>query len=156
MATTSGLFKPGPLHPIVKELKALFDNPKVVEAYNDAIRNVKDFPNDPPLKPSGNIWRNRDSDDFCHYFNNWYDFLATPTKAGLGFIEPFTQFYYDNEKAFNFLNTFEIDGKKVIFDWTVKFIKARGDFMDTPSPEVTDAIQEWIEDPATNRTSYFN
>ncbi len=149
------LFKPGPLRPIVKELKALFENQKVTEAYNDAIKGVKDFPSDPPLKPSVNIWRGRSDDDFCYYFNNWFDFLATPTKAGLGFIEPFTQFYYDNDKAFYFLNNFEIDGKKVIFDWTVKFIKARGEFMDTPSQEALDAINEWVKDPATHIDDYI-
>ncbi|MCK5145600.1 phosphatidylserine decarboxylase [bacterium] len=155
MSTNFDLFKRGPLHPIVKELKVLFENDKVLKAYNEAIKNVKDFPEDPPLEATVNIWRSRSSDDFYYYFNNWYDFLATPTEAGLGFIEPFTQLYYKNDKAFDFLNTFEIDGEKVIFDWTVKFIVARGKFMDTPGPVVSKAIEEWVKDPATHIKDYI-
>ncbi len=74
MANTAALFKPGELHPIVKKLKALFDDhQEVLDKYNEAIANVQDFPNDPPLQPEKNIWRDRTSQDFCYYFNNWYD-----------------------------------------------------------------------------------
>lgn len=157
MANTAELFKPGALHPIVQDLERLFKKSKVQDAYKDAIKHVKPFPGDPlePSKTTRNIWKNRSSKEFIYFFNNWYDFLATPTKAGLGFIEPFTQFYYDNEKAFYFLNKFEVDRKKVIFDWNVRFIEARGEFMDTPSPEATHAITEWVNDPATHIDDYI-
>lgn len=154
-AGTEELFKPGKLHPVVKELKDLFKDKRIHDKYLEAIANVKDFKGDGLLKPFKNIWRNRTSDEFCYYFNNWLHFLATPTKEGLGFIEPFTQFYYDNKIAFDFLNTFKVDKKRVIFDWTVKFIVTRGKFMDTPSPEATEAINEWVKDPETHIEEYI-
>ncbi|MEK8020424.1 MAG: hypothetical protein VSS75_026445, partial [Candidatus Parabeggiatoa sp.] len=83
------LFEQNPvLCPIVKELEALFNNKEVLTAFNQAIANVKNYPADPPLEPKENLWRGKDYKAFCHYFNNWYDFLATPS-TGLGFIEPF-------------------------------------------------------------------
>lgn len=135
--------------PVIKELVKIFKMPGVEKAYKAAIKNVKDFPKVPGQKYYTNCWRGRTSKEFCNYFNNWYDFLATPS-TGLGFIEPFTQFYYDNDKAFDFLNNFEVKGKKVIFDWTVKFIKERGKFMDTPSPQAKEAIKKWVDDPGTH------
>ncbi len=93
------LFAKKPLYPIVKELKAIFKHPKtgkkVRKTFKRAIDNVKDFPDDPPLEAKENIWRDRSYMEFCYYFNNWFHFLATPSKAGLGFISPFTEFYYN-------------------------------------------------------------
>ncbi len=156
MNNTNKLFESGKLFPIVKELKKLFTIEPVMNAYNDAIKNVKDFPDDPPLLPSKNIWKDRSSEDFFFFFNNWFHFLATPSKAGLGFIMPFTQFYYNNDKAFYFLNSFEFEGEKVIFNWTVDFIKARGGFMDMPNnPDVINAINEWVNDPETHIENYI-
>jgi phosphatidylserine decarboxylase len=151
-ANDDSLFKYKPYVKVVKELKGIFEKyPEVRKAYKQAIKKVKDFPPATPGgKPQKNIWHNRTSKEFCNYFNNWYDFLATPKKAGLGFIEPFTQFYYDNDRAFDFLNTFEVNGEKVIFNWTVKFIVERGKFMDTPSPQAKKAIDAWVKDPGTH------
>ncbi|WP_299022471.1 phosphatidylserine decarboxylase [uncultured Photobacterium sp.] len=145
------LFEKKPLCPIVEELKDIFENnPEVQIAFNDAIDNIKNFPDDPPLKPKNNIWAGKDYMAFCFYFNNWFHFLATPSQAGLGFIMHFTEFYYNNDQAAHFLNTFKVNDRPVIYDWTVKFIIARGKFMDTPGHEVQDAISEWINDPATH------
>ncbi len=96
--------------------------------------------------------------EFCYYFNNWFHFLATPSKAGLGYITPFTEFYYnkdkekryDENKAFYFLNEFQVNGEKVIFNWLTDFVEERGKFMDTPSPEARKAVDEWVNDPATH------
>ncbi|MCP4157277.1 MAG: phosphatidylserine decarboxylase [bacterium] len=154
-AGTEELFKKGDLHPVVKELKELFKDKRIQKAYKEAIKAVKDFKGDGLLEPFDNIWKKRSSDEFCYYFNNWYDFLATPTKEGLGFIEPFTQFYYNNDKAFDFLNKFRVDGKRKIFNWTVKFIVERGKFMDEKNnPEVLEAVKEWVDDPETHIDEY--
>lgn len=145
------LFEKKPLCPIVEELKAIFETSQEVQAaFKEAIDNVKDFPDDPPLKPKQNIWAGKDYLAFCDYFNNWFHFLATPSKVGLGFIMHFTEFYYNNEQAAYFLNTFKVDDKPVIYNWTVKFVMARGKFMDTPSLEALEAITEWVNDPATH------
>ena len=147
---------PDKLYPIVKELRDLFKIKKVRKAYHKAIKNVKGFPGDGIIKPFKNIWENRSCDEFCYYFHHWLYFLATPTKEGLGFIEPFTHLYYDNPKAFHFLNTLKVDGKKVIFNWTVKFIETRGAFMDKKNDkDVLEAINEWVKDPNTHIEDYI-
>ena len=146
----------GKLYPIVKKLKDLFEIKKVRDVYKKAIDNVKDFDGDGVIKPFENIWRNRTCDEFCYYFHHWLYFLATPEKEGLGFIEPFTHFYYDNREAFYFLNTLEYNGEKVIFDWTVKFIETRGAFMDEkPNKAVLKAIDAWVTDPSTHMEYYI-
>jgi len=144
--------KHGEYIPLVKELVNIFESqPRVKKAYKNAIKHVKDLPPAPgTTTPQKNLWKNRTYIEFCNYFNNWYDFLATPQIEGLGYIEPFTHFYYHNKKAFDFLNNFEVEGEKIIFDWTVKFIIARGKFMDTPSKESKEAIEAWIKDPGTH------
>ena len=87
------LFEKKPLCPIVEELRDIFEtNPDVQAAFKQAIDNVKDFPDDPPLKAKQNIWAGKDYLAFCDYFNNWFHFLATPSTAGLGFIMHFTEF----------------------------------------------------------------
>lgn len=145
------LFEKKPLCPIVEELKGLFeDNPEVQAAFDEAISHVKDFPDEPPLKPKENIWFGKDYLAFCDYFNNWFHYLASPSASGLGFIMHFTEFYYNNEKAAYFLNNFELDGRPVIYDWTVKFITERGKFMDTPGQEVRQVINEWVSEPDTH------
>lgn len=148
------------LHPLVKELKKLFANSDVQQAFQEAIDGVQDFKGDGVIPPFDNIWKGKTNDQFCYYFHHWYDFVSTPTKEGLGFIVPFTHFYYDNDKALEFLNdkTFEIDGKKekAIYNWTVKFIKARGRFMDQKNNQlVLDAIKEWEEYPEMHIEEYI-
>jgi phosphatidylserine decarboxylase len=72
--------------------------------------------------------------------------------GGLGEIVPFTYFYYNNESAFYFLNELKsrrnnsVPYSPEIFNWTVRFIKARGDFMD--SRESLKFIDQWLQDPS--------
>ncbi len=143
---------PIPLTPKMEELMAeleeIVSNPVVEAGYNDAIANVI-----PIIEPQGtpNPWIGRSIDDFVQYFRGWFTFLPTPT-GGLGKIVPFTYFYRNNETAFYFLNNFKSkrgNGAYTteIFNWTVKFIKARGEFMD--SPESLKYIDEWMNAPAT-------
>ncbi len=143
---------PIPLTPkmeeLMDELEFIVSNPVVEAVYNDAIANVI-----PIIEPQGtpNPWIGRSIDYFVHYFRGWFTFLPTPT-GGLGKIVPFTYFYRNNETAFYFLNNFKSkrgNGSYTteIFNWTVKFIKARGEFMD--SPESLKYIDEWMNAPAT-------
>jgi len=138
-------FKKNPYVKIIQELDDLFKNSSDLrKQFDAAIAAVKDLPPAPGQdKPTPNIWKNRTYTDFCNYFNNWYSFIPTPT-SGLGYIEPFTTFYYDNDKAFYFLNKI-----KIIFDWTVKFIVERGKFMDMPDVAAKE-INQWMQDPQTH------
>lgn len=150
MSSTGGQFEHHPHAPIIKELDRLFENPQVQEAFDKAIGGVsKEIPGVDGSPPTPNPWYGRTSEDFANYFNNWFHFLPTPG-GGLGFIVPFTYFYFDNPAAFDFLNNFELDGKEVIFDWTVRFVQKRGEFMDTPSPEADKAIDAWVSNPVTH------
>ncbi len=141
---------------LIIELKEIVRNPVVESAYNDAIANVQ------PILSNGkkNPWVGKDINYFIKYFEDWFTFLPLPDdikekdeKAdGLGFIEPFTNFYLNNKNAYYFLNNFKSakDGKNYtteIFDWTVKFIIARGKFMD--SPESLKHLDDWMNDPST-------
>ncbi len=132
---------------LIDELKEIFSNPVVEAAYNDAIANVQ------PILYTGkkNPWVGKTSDYFINYFKNWFTFLPIPN-GGLGKIIPLTYFYQNNEKAYFFLNNFksrrgEVAYSKEIFNWTVKFIKMRGNFMD--SPVSLKYIDQWLKDPAT-------
>lgn len=132
----------------IKELQDIVSNPEVVKTFNDAIANLT-----PVLQNSKpNPWLGKTVNDFVAYFENWFTFLPTPV-GGLGRIMPFTYFYLENKKAYDFLNTFEsrknpnVPYSKEIFNWTVKFIKMRGNFMD--SPESLMYLQKWLDDPST-------
>ena len=135
---------------LIDELREIVANPVVEAAYNSAIANVT------PILPDGkstpNPWVGQTVNYFVGYFITWFKFLPTPI-GGLGRIMPFTHFYLDNPTAFYFLNDLKsrrnnsIAYTKEIFNWTVKFIKARGRFMD--SPESLAHIKQWIEDPST-------
>lgn len=138
---------------LIKELQEIVSNPEVIKAYNEAIANLT------PVLQNGkpNPWIGKNIDYFVNYFENWFTFLPTPA-GGLGRIMPFTYFYLENKKAFNFLNTFEsrknssVPYSKEIFNWTVKFIKARGKFMD--SPESLMHIEDWLKDPSANMNDF--
>jgi len=142
------------LDALIKELKEITSNPVVEAAFNDAIANVK------PILWNGepNPWKGKTIDYLIEYFKGWYAFLPTPT-SGLGKIVPFTYFYYDNESAFYFLN--ELKSRKnnklsyslEIFDWTVRFIKTRGEFMD--SKDSLKFIEQWLKDPALNMQDFI-
>lgn len=124
---------------IMKELEILAANPLVEAAYNDAIANVQPIlyhGAQELMNQSANPWIGQPISYFIDYFRKWFTFLPTPS-GGLGKIIPFTYFYLNNAKAFYFLNNFQSKSGKAkkyspeIFNWTVKFIKARGDFMDS-------------------------
>ena len=129
---------------LIAELKTIVANPVVEAAYNDAISKVQ------PYLWTGepNPWAGRDIDYFVDYFKNWFTFLPQPS-GGLGKIVPFTYFYYNNDTAFYFLNNFKSQSagnachSTEIFDWTVKFVKARGEFMDSEASKLY--LDEWEE-----------
>ncbi|MFG6101944.1 phosphatidylserine decarboxylase [Leptothoe sp. EHU-05/26/07-4] len=133
---------------LIAELRDIVSNPVVEAAYNDAIANVT-----PLIEPTGerNPWIGQTIDYFVEYFEQWFTFLPQPN-GGLGKIVPFTYFYRNNETAFFFLNQLKSRRDNApytteIFNWTVKFILARGEFMD--SPESKQYIKEWEAAPAT-------
>ncbi|GAA0188921.1 hypothetical protein GCM10009122_48260 [Fulvivirga kasyanovii] len=142
-------FENDKLASLIRELREIVSNPVVEAAYNDAIANVH------PILWTGapNPWKGQTIDYFVEYFESWFAFLPQPA-GGLGKIVPFTYFYYNNESAFYFLNEFKSRKSPdkpyttEIFDWTVKFIKARGEFMD--SEESLKYIDSWIKDPSTH------
>lgn len=136
---------------LISELREIVSNPEVEKTFNEAIANiVQVIPNG---RNKENPWLNKTVNDFVVYFENWFTFLPTTT-GGLGKIMPFTYFYLDNPTAFAFLNTFESQKNsnapftKEIFNWTVRFIKARGEFMDSPASLMY--LTQWMEDPSTN------
>ncbi|TYA52468.1 phosphatidylserine decarboxylase [Formosa maritima] len=141
---------------LIKELQEIVKNPEVVKAFNKAISEVNPVLQDGSNKP--NPWLGKTIDYFVSYFENWFTFLPTPT-GGLGKIMPFTYFYLDNPSAFHFLNTFESRQNKnepyskEIFNWTVKFIKARGKFMD--SKESLMYMDSWLDDPSANMNDFI-
>ena len=143
-----------PMDKLLDELRLLASNPAVEAAYNDAIAHVT------PLIEDGsrNPWLGQSIDYFIQYFHDWFTFLPEPS-GGLGKIVPFTYFYLDNSTAQRFLNTFKSRSNSAkeytteIFDWTVKFIKERGRFMD--SPESLQYIEEWIKSPATHIDAFL-
>ncbi|MDC0685025.1 phosphatidylserine decarboxylase [Sorangium atrum] len=133
---------------LIDELKRLMANPVVEAAFNEAVAHVKPFVED----GSKNPWVGATAEYFVRYFEQWFTFLPEPT-GGLGKIVPFTYFYLDNKSAFAFLNTFKSrttsdEYTTEIFNWTVKFIKERGRFMD--SPESLKFIEAWLKDPGTH------
>jgi len=133
---------------LIQELKEIVSNPVVEAAYNDAIANVQPV----LLDGTPNPWLGKTIDYFVNYFVGWFTFLPQPA-GGLGKIVPFTYFYLNNKTAFYFINTLKsrknntVPYTKEVFNWTVKFIKERGRFMD--SPESLKYIKAWIDDPST-------
>jgi phosphatidylserine decarboxylase len=144
-----GSFTSKVLETLIDDLQEIVSNPVVEAAYNDAIANVV------PILWTGepNPWKGKTIDYFIDYFKSWFCFLPEPA-GGLGRIVPFTYFYYNNESAYYFLN--ELKSRKnhmepyslEIFNWTVRFIKARGEFMD--SPDSLQFIKKWLMDPSTH------
>ena len=142
-----------PLTPAMEELmerlEIIVDNPLVEAAYNDAIAHVRPILYPGAQKVTGqdkNPWIGRPISYFVEYFRNWFTFLAQPA-GGLGEIVPFTYFYLDNPQAYYFLNQFEsrsgdaTQHTKEIFNWTVAFVKERGNFMDSEAS--AEYIPEW-------------
>lgn len=134
---------------IMEELRVICANPVVEAAYNEALAHVN-----PTINTGGeNPWKYTTIQNFVEYFRYWFTFLPQPA-GGLGFIMPFTWFYLNNTSAYYFLNVFKSkrDGatefSREIFNWQVKFITERGNFMD--SPESLKYIKKWLRDSATN------
>jgi phosphatidylserine decarboxylase len=135
---------------LLKELEEITNNPVVEAAFNNAIANVT------PILPDGkstpNPWTGKTIDYLVDYFKDWFTFLPSPT-GGLGKIMPFTYFYLENPEAFYFLNDLKSRRSekhpysKEIFNWSVKFIKERGKFMDSKASLYH--IEAWIKDPST-------
>lgn len=132
---------------IMDELREIVRNPVVEAAYNTAIANLDPFIMELGVQQQ-NPWTGTTVDDFVAYFDKWFTFLPQPA-SGLGFIVPLTFFYVNNPQAFYFMNRLQSkSGKakeysKEIFNWTVKFIKARGHFMD--SKDSAYYIDEWLK-----------
>ncbi len=132
---------------LMLELQEIVSNPVVEAAFNDAIAHVQSVLMDGKENP----WKGKSIDYFVDYFESWFTFLPQPD-GGLGKIVPFTYFYLNNKVAFYFLNELKSRPNhtapytKEVFNWTVKFIKERGRFMD--SPESLKHIKKWLTDPA--------
>lgn len=130
---------------LMKELREICRNPSVKCAYNSAVSQVI------PYIDTGdeNPWRYSRINDFIEYFEHWFTFLPTP-RTGFDRIMSFIWFYKSNNAALNFLNNFKSDKdgsqdlRPEIFNWTVKFIKERGRFMD--SEESLPYINDWLND----------
>jgi len=134
---------------MMDELETLARNPVVEAAYNDAIAHVQPVLYQGAQEVSGhekNPWSGQPITYLIEYFRDWFTYLPSPT-GGLGKIVPFTYFYLNNQRAFYFLNQFESrsgDAKKYtkeIFDWTVRFVMLRGEFMDSTASAVV--ISAW-------------
>jgi len=132
---------------LMQELQEIVSNPVVEAAYNDAIAHVQSV----LMDGTENQWKGKSIDYFVNYFESWFTFLPQPD-GGLGKIVPFTHLYLNNKVAFYFLNELKsrrnnkVPYTKEVFNWTVKFIKERGRFMD--SPESLKYISAWLTDPA--------
>lgn len=132
---------------LVEELRIIVANPVVEAAYNDAVSGVTPYV-DELGENIRNPWAGTNIDYFVEYFSDWFTWLPTPT-SGLGKIVPLTFFYLNNPRAFYFLNDLQSKSAlakgytREIFNWTVKFIKLRGVFMD--SPESTAYMSVWLK-----------
>lgn len=130
------------------ELREIVANPVVEAAYNDAISKVDPYLIDGTVNP----WAGKTIDYFVDYFEDWFTFLPTPD-GGLGKIVPFTYFYLNNWTAYYFLNTLQskknkdVPYTKEIFNWTVKFIKEHGRYMDSNAS--LKFLDQWMKDPSS-------
>lgn len=132
---------------IMDELRVIAANPVVVSAYNDAIANLDPFVMELGTQQE-NPWTGTSIDDFVNYFDKWFTFLPQPS-SGLGFIVPLTFLYLNNPQGFYFMNKLQSKSGNAkeysaeIFNWSVRFIKERGRFMD--SKESTFYLKEWLK-----------
>jgi phosphatidylserine decarboxylase len=132
---------------IMDELRVIAANPVVISAYNDAIANLDPFVMELGIQQE-NPWTGTSIDDFVNYFDKWFTFLPQPS-SGLGFIVPLTFLYLNNPQGFYFMNKLQSKSGNAkaysaeIFNWSVRFIKERGHFMD--SKESTYYLDEWLK-----------
>lgn len=133
---------------IMNELRVIVRNPVVEAAYNTAIANLDPFIMELGIQQE-NPWTGTTVDDFVGYFDKWFTFLPLPS-SGLGFIVPLTFFYVNNPQAFYFMNKLQSKSghaevySKEIFNWTVRFIKERGRFMDSTASINPDYMKQWM------------
>lgn len=136
-----------PMTDHIDNLRKLMSDVSVVAAFNEAIANMS------PFVQYGipNPWIQCSPDDFISYFESWFTYLAGPS-GGLGYIAPFTWFYYDNPSGYYFVNTFQSKASEgateytnEIFLWTKEFVVIRGEFMDSKESRI--GLKEWLADP---------
>jgi len=138
------------------ELEIILANPAVEAAWNNAIANLQPVI-DELGAPQKNPWLGKPTSALVEYFAGWFTFLAEPS-GGLGKIVPFTFLYENNPSAFYFLNELisqsegACEPTREIFDWTVRFVKVRGKFMD--SPESLLYIDEWLKSLGDTRKDF--
>lgn len=136
-----------PMDKIMDELRVIMANPVVEAAYNDAIAHLDPFVQELGTQQQ-NPWTGTTVEDFICYFDKWFTFLPQPA-GGLGFIVPLTFFYLNNPQGFYFMNLLQSksgDAKeysKEIFNWSVRFIKERGNFMDSAAS--THYMDTWLK-----------
>lgn len=138
---------------LMTKLRVICDDPKVTEAFNDAISKCALH----TAEGMPNPWIGRSVADLVQFFRNWFTFLPIPS-SGFGYILPFSWFYLNNPAAKDFLNKFRSNtsGKRYsaeIFNWTREFILERGRFMD--SPESTPNVKVWIEHLADDMDNFI-
>lgn len=135
----------------IDRLRTICSNPVVEAAFNEALAHVS------PYTETGekNPWQSACIEDFIDYFDAWFTDIPVRT-GGLGFILPFTWFYYNNTSAYFFLNGLKTKSvgaeefTKEIFIWAKEFIFIRGAFMDSPASAPKDVMEEWLTDPGTH------
>ncbi|MFD2785519.1 phosphatidylserine decarboxylase [Hymenobacter rubripertinctus] len=145
----AGYYPPhtAPMNQLMGELRIIAANPVVVAAYNDAIAHLDPFVMELGTQQE-NPWTGTSIDDFVNYFDKWFTFLPQPS-SGLGFIVPLTFLYLNNPQGFYFLNKLQSKSGAAttysaeIFNWSVRFVKERGNFMD--SPESIYYLTEWLK-----------
>lgn len=136
------------------DLAALCANPTVESAFNEAVAHTSKLTS----MGTENYWQYANIQDFQNYFGAWFTDLELPD-GGLGLIFPFTWFYLNNTSGYYFLNTFSSKTggakrfSKEIFDWTVKFIFIRGEFMDSEVSTLN--VQDWMDDPNSQMDDFI-
>ena len=125
----------------VVELKALYENDK---AFSSTIDRM--FENVQPLEDgSQNPWAGKDVVDLYEFINEWFYFLPD-THNALDRILEFTFLYYENPAGMEFI--LGDQGR----NWTISFVEERGKYLD--SPESTQIIEKWLNDPALNNDEF--
>lgn len=127
--------------PPVAELRTMLDQqPPFREQLRNALDNLQDLPDGTP-----NPWRGKTEEDLLHFFNEWFYFLPT-SENGLDRIVEFSMLYYQNPEGLKLILT------EPGLGWTLKFVRARGAFMDSPAS--LSAVERWLSDAAINNDEY--
>ncbi|MBX2877589.1 MAG: phosphatidylserine decarboxylase [Saprospiraceae bacterium] len=119
--------------PPVTELKKIYEaEPSFQTVVQDMFTHLQDLPDGTP-----NPWRGKNIEDLYTFLNDWFYFLPN-TKNGLDKIIEFSMLYYHNLYGMKFI--LEEPG----YSWSLRFIEARGRYMD--SPESAKGIATWLKD----------